>query len=104
MSVTVLKQNFNHKFHVVQCGETLEDIAKNYKIPVSYIQKQNNIETEEDFYVGKILYFEKVGYTIHVVKPRETLESICLNYGVDKEYLIKKNKITRLFIGQQLEI
>lgn len=104
MNVIVCKSSYENKYHIVKNNETLFDIAKNFKVPVSYIKKLNKIENDKDFYEGKILFFEKVNYKIHIVKPMETIDSISTMYGIDRNELIKNNNIKSLFIGQQLEI
>lgn len=46
-------------FRVVQPGETLWDIAKNYNVSMNYLMKLNEIESESDVLVGDKILIER---------------------------------------------
>ena len=86
--------------HRVQKDETLEDIAKIYNISTQ-ILKQN---ITKNLYAGNCLAICGLNKKYHIVKPCETILSIAKQYDISAEQLLQKNKITKIFIGQMLEI
>lgn len=85
--------------HRVEKDETIYDIARTYHInPQVLIKKYGT-----NLYPGQCLIF-CTNKKYHIVKPTETIEKICQQYDISRDELIKKNNITKLFIGQMLEV
>jgi peptidoglycan endopeptidase LytF len=99
--------------HIVQVGESLYLIAKNYGLTVAELKQLNplassNLRVGQELIVGK----GKGEVTappennIHIVKSGETLYSIARQYGITTLQLIKLNSLISnvLKIGQILKV
>ena len=86
--------------HKVQDGETIYSIAQIYHINPKMLEAKygNNL------YSGQCLLIYCSNKKYHIVKPAETIEKICRQYDISQDKLLKQNNITKLFIGQMLEI
>ena len=69
--------------HEVVEEDTLDTIAEAAGVTVENIVKWNELENEEDFAVGDILFVTNPRPLIHNVEPGETLEEIAENYNID---------------------
>lgn len=110
------------KIHIVKKGETLEFIAKKYKLSVSDLIRWNPaLKTRKKFillageklvyYLNPISSITKKNISnidkIHIVRPGDTLSSIAREYGVSFNDLIKRNpKLNpeRIRVGQKIYI
>ena len=93
--------------YVVQPGDTLESIAREYGVPLSRLISQNELDPAANLAVGQtivILYPEQ----IYTVKSGDTLSVIADRYGVTINELLRNNPQlkgkTDLFEGQTLII
>ncbi len=93
--------------YVVQPGDTLESIAREYGVPLSRLISQNELNENGNITVGQtivILYPEQV----YTVQSGDTLESIAESYGVTVNQLQRNNPILKgtdnIFTGQTLII
>lgn len=92
--------------YVVQMGDTLYGISKQFGITVEELKLENDL-TNNTLMVGQILRIPTLETTsLYVVKAGDTLYSIASRYGVIVSSLITLNdlKNTNLSIGQQLRI
>jgi len=92
--------------YIVQPGDTLYGISRQFGVSVNDIMLQNNL-TNTNIVVGDKLYIPSVGSDIlYVVKKGDTLYSISSKYNVSVASLMKENNLTttNLSIGQQLKI
>ncbi len=102
--------------HVVQKGETLYSIARQYGVQVAQIKAWNNLTTNE-LEVGQVLTiggdmpevpidFVRDGKKIHVVQAGEGLYGIARAYRVTVEQLKQWNNLagTSLSLGQELVV
>ena len=102
--------------HVVQKGETLYSIARQYGVQVAQIKAWNNLTTNE-LEVGQVLTiggdmpevpidFVRDGKKIHVVQAGEGLYGIARAYRVTVEQLKQWNNLsgTSLALGQELVV
>jgi len=92
--------------YIVQNGDTLYGISKQYGISVEEIKLANNLENN-NIVVGQSLIIPKVGNTlIYVVQSGDSLYSIARKYGVTVNSLIDINNLSSnlLSIGQKLKI
>ncbi len=104
--------------HAVKRGETLESVAKQYRVPPSTILKYNKeIKAGQTLAPNTILVIpaegttapppsqntevatdhvtaqeDPIGFTSHKVKKRETLYSISKRYGITEEQIKRYNK------------
>ncbi|MCO5205862.1 MAG: LysM peptidoglycan-binding domain-containing protein [Anaerolineae bacterium] len=74
--------------YVVQAGDTLSSIGRQYGVSVAMLTRANNIANPNIIYVGQWLIIPNVGTgggscpgAAHVVRPGETLFRIGLAYG-----------------------
>jgi len=95
--------------HVVQRGETLFHIARQYSTSVEALARANGITTPGSIRVGQRLLIPTAAVTTipaaHVVQPGETLAGIAAVYGVTVEALAALNDLAdpnALVVGQTL--
>ena len=100
--------------HVVQRGETLYSIAREYGVSMWNIARANGITNPSKIYAGQRLVIptgqspgtEPAG-TVHIVQRGETLYSIACRYGVSVWNIARANGIAnpnRIYVGQRLVI
>ncbi|WED23327.1 N-acetylmuramoyl-L-alanine amidase [Vibrio sp. JC009] len=95
--------------HTVKSGEYLGKIAKNYKVSVASIKKQNKLKRETLWVGQKLKITVKVTDKpprVHKVKRGEFLSRIANSYGVTVASIRKANSLRsdELAIGQKLII
>lgn len=90
--------------YIVQKGDTLYGISKQFGVSVNSIISNNNI-VDNKIYVGEKLIIS-LGNNYYIVKKGDTLYSISKKYGVSVDDLIKANNLvsTNLSIGSKLII
>lgn len=87
-----------YQYHVVQSGETVEDIARRYGISEDLIFKynpdaRNGIRPDEKLVVpNSIDQPQEVDFKMHRVKRKETLFSLSQQYNVEIEDIKRFNK------------
>lgn len=92
--------------YIVQPGDTLYGISKQFGITVEDIKLANNM-VNNDIHIGEALLIPTIGTTtLYVVKPGDSLYSIANKYNTTVAQLISLNnlKTNVLSIGQQLKI
>ncbi len=100
------------RVHIVQRGETLYGISRQYGVPMAAIIAANNIINPSHIYVGQRLIIPGSGGTTasapqHVVQRGETLAGIARRYGVSLWGLARANGISNpslIYAGQVLII
>ena len=101
--------------HVVQPGESLNDIAENYGVSPAAIAQANNLANRNLLRVGQELTIPGVTAldaaaargSVHVVQPGESLSGIAVRYGVSIQDIITLNNLANpdsLAVGQELII
>ena len=92
--------------YIVQSGDTLYGISKQFGVSVEEIKAENNLSS--DFLtVGRVLLIPTVETTsLYVVKRGDTLYSIASKYNVSVSEIVDINDLgsSVLSIGQQLRI
>lgn len=94
-------------FHVVQKGETLWGIARQYGVDVDHLVRLNELSDPNRLVVGQKLVIREGDERIHIVQPGDTLTSIARLYGVAVRDLIALNEIANpnvLSIGQEIVV
>src|SRR5437764_13226372 len=74
--------------HVVRSGETLWQIASQYKVNISGIVQLNGLQNANQLVIGQSLVIPVPG-TSHIVKYGDTLWSISQQYGVTINSIIQ---------------
>ncbi|MBG9989423.1 LysM peptidoglycan-binding domain-containing protein [Aerococcaceae bacterium DSM 111176] len=82
-TIYVSNPAFVPEMHEVAEGETLDTIAETAEVTVENIVKWNELENEEAFEVGDILFVTNPRPLTHNVEPGETLEEIAENYNIE---------------------
>ena len=104
--------NQNSNYHIVNQGETLYSISKQYNVSVDELKALNNLDNNE-ISVGQMLVIAPINKEepsemtlIHTVKQGETLYSISKQYNVSVESIKTMNELSdnNLNIGQVLKI
>jgi len=101
--------------HVVQPGETLNQIAAEYGVDVAALSQANRIANGNLIRVGQRLVIPglterqalEARGTRHVVQSGESLTAIALRYGVSTEVLMALNSLDdpdKIVVGQELLI
>jgi len=93
--------------YVVQPGDTLESIAREYGVPVSRIISQNELGSNTNLAVGQTLVIQ-YPEQIYTVQSGDTLEKIADSYGISLNTLYRNNPqlngVDNIFEGQTLII
>ncbi len=97
--------------HIVQPGETLSQIAKEYGVPLIELMRRNGLADANAIYVGQTLFLPDAapdGATVtHLVQAGETLSQIAERYGVSMAALMAANDLAdagEIYWGQVLRI
>ncbi|MCS7070853.1 MAG: LysM peptidoglycan-binding domain-containing protein, partial [Anaerolinea sp.] len=99
--------------HVVQRGDTLYQIARQYGVAIDEIARANGIASPGNIRTGQRLIIPRTSETaiqpaqVHTVQPGETLGAIARLYGVSLEQLTAWNGLTdpnTLFVGQTIRL
>jgi LysM repeat protein len=105
--------------HLVQRGETLSAIGRQYGVSVEALSTANNLLNPSQIYAGQRLvipgaatagtpgYTPKESALTHVIQPGETLHAIAAQYGVSSWVLVQVNHLSNpslLYVGQTLTI
>jgi murein DD-endopeptidase MepM/ murein hydrolase activator NlpD len=87
--------------HVVQPGETLNQIAVRYNLTLDQLIAANNIANPDAIYIGQVLLLPQFNVAsnpviesvdiAYVMLPGETLETIADRYGITLEALLEAN-------------
>ena len=118
IGLPLLAQTKQHTSYTVKEGDTLENIAKVYRLSPNDIKSLNPSLAEKGLQKGMILilpgeevsYFNKKqpsGFQIHEVKDKETLYGLSQKYGVTQDDLRRYNIVLykkELRKGQELTI
>jgi len=94
------------QIHVVQRGETLYSIAREYNSSASIIAASNEIEDPNQLVVGQALVIPIIG-SLYWVVPGDSLYSIANSFNVNYLLLARINNISPdqpLLVGQRLYI
>lgn len=110
------------KTHIVEKGETLYSLAREYRVSVSQLAEANHLSVEAHIKVGQKLVIpeknetkavekqekniESKTPTTHVVLKGETLYAIAARYKTTVEKIVKDNdlKNNTIFVGQKLSL
>ncbi len=93
--------------YVVQPGDTLESIAREYGVSLSNLISWNELSEDGNIAIGQniVILYPNQTYT---VQPGDTLESIANEYGVSVNQLLRNNPNlmgkTEIFAGQTIII
>ena len=95
------------EIHVVQRGENLYSIARQYGVPISQIQNDNQLPDPSRLVAGQTLVI-RFPLQVHTVQAGQTLRSIAQQYGSSIRQLQRNNPIlgggTTIYPGQILVI
>jgi murein DD-endopeptidase MepM/ murein hydrolase activator NlpD len=80
-------------FYIVQPGDTVSTIARQFDITVSTILWENNLSAYSLIRPGDKLTILPVSGITHNVKSGETLSSIAKKYSIPSEEIVKINKL-----------
>lgn len=93
--------------HVVQRGETLFSIARQYGVPMSRLIADNMLPDPSGLVVGQTLVI-RYPASVHTVRSGETLSAIARRYGLSVRQLQRNNPVlegsTQIYPGQMLVI
>ncbi len=105
--------------HIVQAGETLYSISRQYNVSVPALSQHNGLLNPSHIFVGQSLAIPgsatspRAGYSptettsTHIVQPGETLFTIASRYGVSAWILAQVNSIgnpSLIYTGQTLVV
>lgn len=94
--------------YVVQSGDSLYSIAREYGVTVELLQAANQILPDQGLVVGQTLVIP-TDYITHTVAPGDTLYTIARRYGTTLERLIDLNPLVQsdpnfLRVGQLITV
>jgi LysM repeat protein len=95
--------------HIVQPGETVDGIAKKYRVPRELLIQYNALREPDRLAVGQILRVPEPenAKRTYVVQPGDTLGTIAVDHNVSALALANHNRLAdpdNLVAGQALEI
>jgi murein DD-endopeptidase MepM/ murein hydrolase activator NlpD len=96
-----------YRYHIVQRGDTLSDIGKQYGVPYQEIKKKNNLRSDRIYPGQKLIVPIKIKGVYHQIKRYETLWRISRAYKVSMEEVIRLNRLSNpehIKVGQRLFI
>ena len=96
-----------YRYYIVEKGDNLWEISKQYDVSIENIKKKNNLGTDIIRPNQKLVIPVKVEGIYHAVKKYETLWRICKIYGVAMDEVISLNRLpnpNQLALGQKLFI
>lgn len=77
--------------HVVQAGESLYSIARDYGVNPVQTAMENGISMESTLVIGQTIVIQ-VPRVLHIVREGQSLESIAAQYGVDRKTIWRNNR------------
>lgn len=103
--------------HVVQRGESLSQIAKQYGVTMTQLMQLNAIADSDAIYIGQTLHLPPVEFRnpkqptlpehTHTIKRDETLSELAQEYNVPLIELLRYNGIQdadAIYVGQTIQI
>ena len=98
--------------YIVQSGDTLSKIAREFDTTVEMLASINNISNVNLIFTGELLYVptsnaNDMSYTLYVVKRGDTLWGISRRFGVSISKIVMLNRISNpnlIFPGNVLRI
>ncbi|MCL6449979.1 MAG: M23 family metallopeptidase [Acetobacteraceae bacterium] len=93
--------------HVVQPGETLWAIARQYGLTVESLSASNGLPDADHILPGQRLLVAPGGGAVHRVEPGDCVWRLARRYGVDADAIVSRNRLERpdfLAVGQLLVI
>ena len=90
---------------MVQEGETLTEISRRYRVPISQLQRLNGLAGDRIF-SGQKLRLKDAESTVHIVERGDALWEIARAYGIEVYELKKLNGLAsnRIYPGQVLKL
>lgn len=93
--------------HVVQAGETVYALSREYGVPASQIVIDNGLTSDSRLAVGQALVIQ-FPLQVHTVRPGESLTGIARRYGISLRQMYRNNPVlggeSALWPGQTLVI
>ena len=85
--------------YIVQSGDTLSKIAREFDTTVEILASINNISNVNLIFTGELLYVPNqmandMSYTLYVVKRGDTLWGISRRFGVSISKIVMLNRIS----------
>ncbi|MEA3295746.1 MAG: peptidoglycan DD-metalloendopeptidase family protein [Patescibacteria group bacterium] len=92
--------------HIIETGDTISSIAKQYNISTNTILWANDLNKNSVIQPGKKLAILPVTGVLHIVKSKDTLSDISAKYKINLDKIVDLNKIEneKIFIGDILII
>ncbi|WP_017753920.1 glycosyl hydrolase family 18 protein [Calidifontibacillus oryziterrae] len=95
--------------HIVQPGDSLWEISRNYNVTIQTIVAINGIQLRDRIVPGLALYIpdESFPFTMYEINAGDTLWSLAQRYNIDVTNIIAANREidpNRLFVGQLIRI
>lgn len=105
-------ENLNCLIHVIQEGDTLYSISRQYNVPLSLILRINphaevyNLQVGDEICIPMMQPIRDIEFMTYIVREGDTLESILESFGINSEDLLRYNSMTanNPQIGDMLQI
>ncbi len=89
-------------YYVIQSGDTLYKIAKEFNVNPKLLSELNGIKIDDYIYPNQTIIIPKKGVQYYITKEEDTLKSVSNVFGTSEENLIKQNKSIYLMPGQMI--
>lgn len=102
--------------HVMAKGDSLESVAEEYKVDISWLREANNLSLFDSVPIGRViavkyiynmnsLTHNSLHTPFHTVMPGDTLKSISLQYSLTEDKIRSFNNLSSaLHVGQQISL
>lgn len=90
------RDNIVYDIYIVKNGDTLESLAKTFKIPIYEIMRLNNLQNVYELTVGqelKVPVVSSSAFQYYTVKKGDTVYGIAKEYGISPNLLLILNGI-----------
>jgi LysM repeat protein len=92
-------------YHLVRSGDTLESIARGYRVSVDHLARANRLDESDRPEPGRRLLIPDGARIVHTVRRGESLDEIASNYRVRVSTITHANRLglfPRIAVGDRL--
>lgn len=91
-----------YTYYVIQNGDTLYKIGKEYNLNPKLIAELNGLKYDEYIYPNQTIILPKKGVQYYITKKDDTLKSVAETFKVKESDLANQNQTIYLLDGQMI--
>ena len=89
-------------YYVIQSGDTLYKIAREFNVNPKLLAEINGIEMDDYIYPNEVIMIPKNGVSYYITKDGDTLKEVSEIFNVEPRELINQNSKIYLLPGQMM--